>query len=181
MRAHHIICLNGRRSMPSRRSAVITLSLLLGGSVSVLHCGGKLAGTNAESGPGEPDGGEHVIDSGEGSSTGSGSATGVGSGTSSTASGSGSSMGSGSSGAMTCTLPPYATPREQPGECTFCDNKWYCPFPRFPVVDCPPGVHHIYDPCTVACVQCSDGSASYFPCQQGEYTLLEVNEFSCSM
>ena len=165
--------------------------------LGLASCGGDVAEgpprNGSESGSLPADGGPSGSRSGTGSTSmtasGSGAGTTRGSETG-TRSGSTGVMGSGSGtssdggqhldAAATCTLPPYSTP-SYGGQCAFCNNEWYCPFPRFPVTDCPPGVHMLYDSCTVACVQCSDGSASYFPCSDAQYTDVNFNAFACSM
>lgn len=58
---------------------------------------------------------------------------------------------------VACMLPPpnYSNG----GQCTFCNNKWYCPQPQTPPEPpCPQGVT-FYSACTFDCIEC--GSIDY--------------------
>jgi hypothetical protein len=81
-----------------------------------------------------------------------------------------------------CQLQPPSSPGHG-GNCVYCNDEWYCPSPQPPAPECAPGVK-ISGHCTASCVQCADGSASYYACfgpaGMGLYGPF-LNEFSCSM
>jgi hypothetical protein len=165
----------GRATMPSMRTIMTTLSLALF-PLLAFACGGEIDHVDG----GAPSGGSSPSSGSVGGSSSGSSSSGSGSGGSTTSDASSQSEGGSSDAAVVCTQPPESM---YGGQCTFCDDEWYCPLPQNPLPACPAGVR-AYDSCgqyTSGCIACTpDGSITNWFCVMGEFALPTRRGYSCS-
>jgi len=145
-------CPNGTYADATRHETVRRQGASLGamkivhllGALLLASCGGDVAASlgtgNGQSAP-SGEAGTSAADSG------------VPSGNGSSVAGGGTPGGPATSVDASCELPPL-TPHHGGGQCTFCGGQWYCPEPRTPAPQCPPGATYMGS-CSDSCIMCN--------------------------